>query len=339
MNKKVIINGTGRIGMCVARILTARMAKKEGYLDTELELVGINTTMDIDTLGHMLEFDSVHGKSKVAKLDEKHLSINDSAPVRIYSERDIKDHDFSATNASLLIECTGVFNSLDKAAPHLKNGIEKVIISAPAANTPTFVYGVNDKDYKGESIISNASCTTNCLAPLVQLLHTNSSILRGIMTTIHSYTNDQNLLDSKHKKGDLRRARAAALNMIPTSTGASRAIALVLPEMKGRLEGMAIRVPTADVSLVDLCVSLKNPLSLDELKSLIIEASQGRYKGIIEPDLRGLVSSDLIGSNKSATIIMDKLLVVDDMVKLLAWYDNEAGYVNRLIDMAGVISR
>lgn len=326
MALKVALNGTGRIGLCAARIIGMR---------EDIELVALNTTADIDTLTHLLRYDSVHRGYDVKKLDSTTLRIGNNKRVKVLSDRDPSALDFGEAEA--VIECTGKFNSAEKSSAHLKNHIKKVIISAPADNTPTFVYGVNHAHYKGESIISNASCTTNCLAPIMRVLDASFGVESALMTTIHSYTNDQNLLDVRHK--DIRRARAAGLNMIPTSTGAAKAIGLVLPHLKGKIDGIAVRVPTPDVSLVDVSVNVKQSISLESMLEAFEAASKGQslngeLKDLIVIDKEKLVSSDFIGSRASSVVIADKCVVIDKSVKILAWYDNEMGYTHRLIDMS-----
>ncbi len=323
---KLAINGTGRIGLCAARIIGQR---------DDLELVAINTTTDIDTLIHLLRYDSIHKGCNVKKIDDNTLCVGNSKNVRVISNRDPAKLDFF--DATCVIECTGKFNSLEKSSVHIRNNVKKVIISAPADNTPTFVYGVNHTSYNGEQVISNASCTTNCLAPIVKILDETFGIENGLMTTIHSYTNDQNLLDVRHK--DLRRARAAALNMIPTSTGAAKAIGLVLPHLTGKLNGISIRVPTPDVSLVDLSINLKKDVDKEVLNNAFYNAQNTNMKGLIIVDDDKRVSSDFIGSSASAIIIPDKSVVIGKSAKILAWYDNEMGYTNRLIDMSLYICR
>lgn len=319
---KMAVNGTGRIGLCAIRIISKR---------DDVELVAINTTTNIDTLVHLLRYDSVHSPCEVQKIDEHTLRIGKSQKVRILSDRDPNNLDFG--EAMCVIECTGKFNSSEKSSAHLKGNVKKVVISAPADQTPTFVYGVNHTTYQGESVISNASCTTNCLAPIAKVLDDAFGIENGLMSTIHSYTNDQNLLDVKHK--DLRRARAAALNMIPTSTGAAKAIGLVLPHLSGKLNGIAIRVPTPDVSLVDLSVNLKKAVSKDSINHVFYDAQNTSMKGLILVDDEQRVSSDFIGSNFSAIVVPDKTIIVGEKsAKVLAWYDNEMGYTHRLIDMS-----
>ncbi|WDL74545.1 type I glyceraldehyde-3-phosphate dehydrogenase [Helicobacter winghamensis] len=324
MALKVAVNGTGRIGLCVSKILGER---------SDLELTAINTTMPIDTLVHLLKYDSVQKNSAVEKLNENTIRIGNQNNIQITSTRDIKETHFGKYGAELVIECTGAFNDLNKANAHLYGGVKRVVISAPATDAPTFVYGVNHKQYQGEAVISNASCTTNALAPIAKVLHENFTIQSGLMTTIHSYTNDQNLLDSKHK--DLRRARAAALNMIPTSTGAAKAIGLVMPELKGKLNGFAIRVPTPDVSVVDLTCVTQKAVTKDSINAAFEEASKTTFKNLILVDNEKRVSGDFIGSTYSSIFVPDCTVVVNDnQLKVVAWYDNEWGYSTRLVDMA-----
>ena len=328
---KLAINGTGRIGLCAARIIGER---------DDVELVALNTTASVDTLVHLLRYDSVHRFYDVEKIDTNTLRIGKSKNVKILSDRDLLNLDFG--EAVAVLECTGKFNALDKAKAHIKGNVKRVIISAPADNTPTFVYGVNHTQYNNESVISNASCTTNCLAPIVKVLDSTFGIESGLMSTIHSYTNDQNLLDVKHK--DLRRARAAALSMIPTSTGAAKAIGLVLPHLAGKLNGIAVRVPTPDVSLVDLSVNLKSEASKDSINEAFYKAQsgesfEGAFKGLIIVDDEMRVSSDFIGSSASAVIVPDKTIAIGKSAKVLAWYDNEMGYTHRLVDMSAYVCK
>ena len=324
MALKVAINGTGRIGMIVAKIITSR---------DDIELVAINTTAKADMLEYLFKYDSVHSGVDAKVIDDSTIMIN-GKKVTMFSTRDLNELDFGSAGAELVIECTGVFLTTEKAKAYLKNGVKKVVMSAPAKDdTPTFVLNINTDDYKGESIISNASCTTNCLAPICKVLDDEFGIENGLMTTIHSYTNDQNVLDVKHNK-DQRRARAAAVNMIPTTTGAAKAIALVMPNLKGKLNGYAMRVPTPDVSVVDLTVNLKKDVSVEEINAAFDKAAEGTFKGLIEIDNDKRVSSDFIGSTYSSTYVPDMTSVVDGKtVKVLAWYDNEWGYSSRLVDM------
>jgi len=321
---KVAINGTGRIGMIVAKIVTNR---------DDIELVAINTTAKADMLEYLFKYDSVHSGVDAKVLDDNTILIN-GKKVMMSSTRNLDELEFGKAGAKVVIECTGVFLTTDKAKAYLKDGVEKVVMSAPAKDdTPTFVLNINTNEYKGESIVSNASCTTNCLAPICKVLDDEFGIENGLMTTIHSYTNDQNILDVKHPK-DMRRARAAAVNMIPTTTGAAKAIALVMPQLKGKLNGYAMRVPTPDISIVDLTVNLKKDTTVEEINTAFDKASKTNFEGLIEVDYDKRVSSDFIGSTYSSIYIPDMTSVIDGRtVKVLAWYDNEWGYSSRLVDM------
>ncbi len=324
MSLKVAINGTGRIGLIAAKIIALR---------SDIELVAMNTTCDLEMLIYLLKYDTVHMGVDAYIIDENTISIN-GCDVKIFSDRDPKNIDFGSTGAKVVIECTGAFLTTEKCKAYLKGGVEKVVMSAPAKDdTPTYVLNINTDSYTGEAIISNASCTTNCLAPICKVLDDKFGIENGLMTTIHSYTNDQNILDVKHNK-DQRRARAAAMNMIPTTTGAAKAIGLVLPHLKGKLNGYAMRVPTADVSVVDLTVNLKQKVTKEDINLAMKLASESDFDGLIEIDNDKRVSSDFIGSAYSASFVPDMTSVVDDTtVKVLAWYDNEWGYTSRLVDM------
>ncbi|QKF83242.1 type I glyceraldehyde-3-phosphate dehydrogenase [Halarcobacter ebronensis] len=324
MALKVAINGTGRIGLIAAKIIAQR---------SDIELVAINTTTDLDMLIYLLKYDSVHMGVEAEIIDEQHISIN-GCDVRVFSDRDPKNIDFGGCGATVVIECTGAFLTTQKCEAYLHGGVQKVVMSAPAKDdTPTYVLNINTDEYKGEAIISNASCTTNCLAPICKVLDEKFGIENGLMTTIHSYTNDQNILDVKHNK-DKRRARAAALNMIPTTTGAAKAIGKVMPHLLGKLNGYAMRVPTADVSIVDLTVNLKKEVTKEDINKAMVLASQAEFEGLIEIDNDMRVSSDFIGSAYSSTFVPDMTSVVDGKtVKVLAWYDNEWGYTSRLVDM------
>jgi len=324
MALKVAINGTGRIGLIVTKIVIAR---------DDLELVAINSTASMDMLVYLLKYDSVHTGVDAKIVDGETISIN-GKNIKVFSKRDPKDIDFGGCGAKVVIECTGAFLTTEACLGHLRNGVEKVVMSAPAKDdTPTYVLNINTDSYNNEAIISNASCTTNCLAPICKVLDDTFGIANGLMTTIHSYTNDQNILDVKHK-ADFRRARAAAVNMIPTTTGAAKAIGLVMPQLRGKLNGYAMRVPTVDVSVVDLTVNLKKEVTKEQINEAIASASEGTFKGLIEIDTDKRVSSDFIGSTYSATFIPDMTSVVEGTtVKVLAWYDNEWGYSSRLVDM------
>lgn len=314
--------------MIVAKIITSR---------DDIELVAINTTAKPDMLEYLFKYDSVHTGVDAKVIDDNTIMIN-GKKVAMFSERNPEALDFGSAGAELVIECTGVFLSIEKATPFLKNGVKKVVMSAPAKDdTPTYVLNINTDEYKGEPIISNASCTTNCLAPICKVLDDSFGIENGLMTTIHSYTNDQNVLDVKHSK-DKRRARAAAINMIPTTTGAAKAIALVMPKLKGKLNGYAMRVPTPDVSVVDLTVNLKTDVTVEQINAAFDAAAEGSFKGLIEIDNDKRVSSDFIGSTYSSTYVPDMTSVVDGKtVKVLAWYDNEWGYSSRLVDMCVLV--
>src|SRR3989339_1737492 len=332
MALKIAINGFGRIGRCVARIAATR---------DDVEIVGINDMASIDMMLYLLKNDSVHGtfNHDIVQLDGENITI-DGKKIRVFSDRDPKNLKFVECGADIVLECTGVFLSQEDAQIHIDNGIKKVLFSAPAKdNTPTFVMGVNEHLYAGQNIVSNASCTTNCLGPIAKVLDDAFGIQKGLMTTIHSYTNDQNILDVKHSK-DKRRARAGAINMIPTTTGAAKAISLVLPNLEGKLHGQSVRVPTPDVSMVDLNVVVSRSTTKEELSALFKSYANGVMKGILEVDERYRVSQDFVGSPFSATVADDLIQVIDgNMIKVMAWYDNEWGYSNRLIEMALFINK
>ncbi|MEA2050206.1 MAG: type I glyceraldehyde-3-phosphate dehydrogenase [Campylobacterota bacterium] len=324
MSLKVAINGTGRIGVIVTKIVTSR---------DDLELVALNTTANMEMLRYLLKYDSVHNGVEAEIVDDNTMKIN-GKDVKVFSTRNPEELGFGECGAQVVIECTGAFLTTDKCKAYLKDGVKKVVMSAPAKDdTPTYVLNINTDEYKGEDIISNASCTTNCLAPICKVLDEEFGIQNGLMTTIHSYTNDQNVLDVKHSK-DMRRARAAAVNMIPTTTGAAKAIAKVMPNLQGKLNGYAMRVPTADVSVVDLTVNLNKEVTKEQINEAMSKAADSNFKGLIEIDNEKRVSSDFIGSTYSSTFVPDMTSVVDKTcVKVLAWYDNEWGYSSRLVDM------
>ena len=328
---KVAINGFGRIGRCVTRVIASR---------ADVELVAVNDLADIETMCYLLQNDSVHGpfERDVEIVDAGHMRIGERV-VRVTSFADPAKIDFAACGAEVVLECTGKFLTREAARVHLDNGVGKVLFSAPAQDEGTahFVMGVNEHLYDGERILSNASCTTNCLAPIVKTLDDAFGIEKGLMTTIHSYTNDQNILDVQHQK-DIRRSRAAAVNMIPTTTGAAKAIDRVLPQLHGKLHGRSVRVPVPDVSMLDLNVVLKKETSREALSALFKVQADGPMKGIMHVDTRHRVSQDFVGSSYS-TIVADDLLQVigGNLVKIMAWYDNEWGYSNRLVDMVAHI--
>jgi len=329
MGVKVAINGLGRIGRCVARIIADR---------DDIELVVVNASGTPEMLEYNVKYDSVHGTRKDVKVSDGYLHIgNDKA--RILAERDPAKLNFSDYGAEVVLECTGAFLTQESVQPHIDSGIKKVVFSAPAKDdTATFVIGANEEEYAGQDIVSNASCTTNGLAPVAKVLDDVFGIESGLMTTIHSYTASQPILDGKHKK-DPRKGRSGAVNLVPTTTGAAKAIAKVLPNLAGKLNGQAIRVPTPDVSMVDLTVTLKNDATLDEVKAAFKTASEGSHKGILGVDEEYRVSQDFVGEEQSTVVALDTIQVIGgNMVKVLSWYDNEWGYSCRLVDMAVLVS-
>ncbi len=324
MAVKVAINGLGRIGRCVARIVADR---------TDVELVAANASGSEEMIQYNLRYDTVHGKRSDIKVEDGFIYIgNDKA--KLMSERDPSKLNFTDYGAEVVLECTGAFLTEESCQAYIDNGIKKVVMSAPAKDdTPTFVMGANEETYAGQAIVSNASCTTNGLAPVAKVLDDKFGIEKGLMTTIHSYTSSQPILDAKDKK-DPRKGRAGATNLIPASTGAAKAIAKVMPHLKGKLNGQAIRIPTPNVSMVDLTVTLKNDTTLEEIQAAFTEASTGKLSGILGIDIEGRVSSDFIGETLSTVVPLDTIQVIDNnMVKVLSWYDNEWGYSTRLVDM------
>lgn len=332
MALKIAINGFGRIGRCVARIIDSR---------DDVELVCVNDTADRSMTKQLLKYDSVHGifPGTVELLENDYMQIG-KAKVKMFSTRDPKALNFADYGVDVVLECTGALLTQKDTQVFIDNGIKKVVMSAPAKDdTPTFVIGVNEDKYAGQAIVSNASCTTNCLGPVAKILDDAFGIDKGLMTTVHSYTNDQNILDVKHSK-DLRRARAAAINMIPTSTGAAKAIGLVLPHLKGRLHGQSVRVPTPNVSIVDLNVIIKKDTTKEEVNALFTQHANGNLKGILEVDVEQRVSQDFITTTWSSIVATDLTQVIGgNMVKVMAWYDNEWGYSTRLVDMAVHVSK
>jgi glyceraldehyde 3-phosphate dehydrogenase len=326
---RVAVNGFGRIGR-----LVLRAAKVSGVKD--IDFVAVNDLTDTKTLAHLLRYDSVHrAYPGTVETSEKGLVV-DGDEIAVFSERDPAKLPWKELGVDIVIESTGFFTKRDDAAKHLSAGARKVIISAPGKNEDiTVVLGVNEDAYDPDrhDVVSNASCTTNCLAPVAKVLHQRFGIVRGLMTTIHAYTNDQALLDAPHK--DLRRARAAALSMIPTTTGAARATSLVLPELEGRLDGLAIRVPTPDVSLVDLVAQLERDATAEEVNGALRDAAEGPLKGILEVSDVPLVSVDFTGNPHSSIVDAATTSVIGGgLVKVLSWYDNEMGYSHRCVDLA-----
>lgn len=325
--KKVAINGFGRIGRLVMRAILAN------HTDL-MEIVAINDLTDAKTLAHLFKFDSVH-KQYAGTVEAKENSIViDGKEIHIYSEKSPEALPWGDLGVDLVFECTGIFRKREQCQMHINAGAKKVALSVPSKGDvdATIVLGVNDETLKdSHKIVSNASCTTNCLAPVAKVLHDNFTIKAGLMTTIHSYTNDQKILDLPHS--DLRRARAAAVNMIPTTTGAAKAIGLVIPSLKGVLDGMAVRVPTPDGSLVDLTVTLEKKTSVEEINSLMKKAADNEMKGILEYSELPLVSTDIVGNPASSVFDSDLTSVKGDLVKIITWYDNEWGYSNRLAEL------
>src|ERR1700761_1508698 len=331
MAVKVGINGFGRIGRNIFR---SALGNKD------IEFVAVNDLTTPATLAHLLKYDSILGNlpNKVSH-GENSVSV-DGKELKVFAERDPSKLDWASVGAEIVIESTGFFTDAEKAKAHLGKTVKKVIISAPATNEDiTIVLGVNDSKYDAakHNIISNASCTTNCLAPVVKVLHSEFGIVSGIMTTIHSYTNDQVILDFPHK--DLRRARAAAINMIPSSTGAAKALKLVIPEMAGKLDGFAVRVPTPNVSVVDLTFISSKPATVETVNAALKKASEGELKGILGYETAELVSSDFKGDARSSIVDSPLTKVVGQSVKVISWYDNEWGYSNRVRDLILFIAK
>jgi len=328
---KVGINGFGRIGRNVFRAALNR---------DDVEVVAINDLTDVKTLAHLLKYDSTHGRLDASVEAGDGVLIVNGKSIKVFAERDPGALPWAEYGAEIVVESTGIFTAKEKAEAHLKGGAKKVIISAPATNEDiTIVMGVNEDKYDpaAHTIISNASCTTNCLAPFAKVLNDKFGIVKGLMTTVHSYTNDQNVLDLPHK--DLRRARAAAENIIPSTTGAAKAVSLVLPELKGKLNGMAFRVPTPNVSVTDLVVELSREVTVDEVNAALREAAQGPLKGILNYSEEPLVSSDYNGDPASSTIdALSTMVVGGNMVKVVSWYDNEWGYSNRIVDLCAYVA-
>ena len=331
---RVAINGFGRIGRNFMRCWLGRE-------NSHIEVVAINDTSDPRTNAHLLKYDSMLGKFNAdISADDNSITVNGKT-AKCVSDRNPENLPWKEWDIDLIIESTGVFTSREGASKHLNAGAKKVLITAPGkGDDGTFVVGVNDKDYDPEKhiIISNASCTTNCLAPVAKVLHEKFGIIKGTMTTTHSYTGDQRLLDASHR--DLRRARAAALNIVPTSTGAAKAVALVLPELKGKLNGIALRVPTPNVSVVDLVIHVEKQTFAEEVNQALKEAADGPMKGILEYCDLELVSSDHRGTDASSIVDSSLTMVMGgDMVKVISWYDNEWGYSQRVVDLAELVGK
>ncbi|WP_346867665.1 MULTISPECIES: type I glyceraldehyde-3-phosphate dehydrogenase [unclassified Clostridium] len=330
---KVGINGFGRIGRNVFKVLVDKYGN-------DIEVVAINDLTDPETLAHLLKYDTLYGKfNGTVEATENSIIVNEKE-IRIFAERDPKNIPWGLQGADIVIESTGLFTDATKAKTHIEAGAKKVLISAPAKNEDiTIVLGVNEDKYDAENhnIISNASCTTNCLAPFAKVLDEKFGIVQGLMTTIHSYTNDQKILDAPHK--DLRRARAAGESMIPTTTGAAKAVALVLPQLKGKLNGMAVRVPTPTVSMTDLVCELGKSVSVEEVNGALREAAEGKLNGILGFSEEPLISMDFRGDERSSIVdALSTMVMGDNLVKVVAWYDNEWGYSNRLADLTKYVA-
>lgn len=331
---RVAINGFGRIGRNFLRCWLTRE-------NSNLELVAVNNTSDPRINTHLLKYDSLLGRLDAdISYDTDTMTVNGNV-IKCYSDRNPSNLPWKEWDIDLVIESTGVFNSEEGASRHIEAGATKVLITAPGkgGHVGTYVMGVNDQDYAHDkqNVISNASCTTNCLAPVVKVINDNFGIVKGTMTTTHSYTGDQRILDASHR--DLRRARAAAVNIVPTTTGAAKAVALVIPEMSGKLNGIALRVPTPNVSIVDLVAQVSKKTITDELNDVLKHAAENNMKGILGYTEEPLVSVDFRKTNVSATIDSQLSLVMDgDMVKVIAWYDNEWGYSQRVVDLAELVA-
>ena len=331
MVTKVGINGFGRIGRNVFRAALGNPA---------VDIVAVNDLTDAETLAHLLKYDSIHGILDAdVKAQDGNIVVNGKV-IKVLAERDPASLPWGQLGVQVVVESTGRFTDGDKAAAHLKAGAKKVIISAPAKGEDiTIVMGVNQQKYDSQkhNVISNASCTTNCLAPFAKVLHENFGIKHGLMTTVHSYTNDQQILDLPHK--DLRRARAAGMSIIPTTTGAAKAVALVLPELKGKLNGFAMRVPTPNVSITDLVVELDKPVTAEAINAALKKAAEGELKGIMAFSEEPLVSKDFNGNPHSSIVDgLSTMVVEGSMAKVVSWYDNEWGYSNRVVDLIKYIA-
>jgi glyceraldehyde 3-phosphate dehydrogenase len=331
MATKIAINGFGRIGRCIVRALAKRDVK-------DLEIVAINDLTDAKTLAHLYNYDTVHGRAPMRATALEGAIDFGFAKAKILAEREPGKLPWKELGVDIVLECTGLFTDKEKCMAHVSAGAKKVLISAPAKNHDvTVVLGVNTEAYDASkhTVVSCGSCTTNCLAPVAKVIMDNFGVKRGLMTTVHSYTNDQHILDVPHRKGDLRRARAAAQNMIPSTTGAARALSEVIPELKGKFDGQAIRVPTMDVSVVDLTFESDKPFTKDSLHAAMKKASEGSLKGILAYTEEPLVSSDFIGDPHSSTFDATVTAVMgDNFAKVMSWYDNEWGFSNRMVELA-----
>lgn len=323
---KIGINGFGRIG---------RIAFRIAVKNPEIEVVGINDLLAIDHLAYLLKYDSVHGKFNGTIDVVNGNLVVDGKEIRVTSERNPEDLKWNEVGAEVILDCTGIFKTLDTASKHIKGGAKKVVISAPSADAPMFVMGVNHTKVKAsDTIVSNASCTTNCLAPVVKVINDNFGIVEGLMTTIHAATSTQYTVDSASRK-NYRLGRSSINNIIPTSTGAAKAVGKVIPEVNGKLTGMAFRVPTADVSVVDLTVRTEKSATMDDIKKALKNASENEMKGILGYTEEGVVSQDFVSESRTSVFDADASIALNDnFFKLVSWYDNEYGYSTKLIDLA-----
>ncbi|MDD3191028.1 MAG: type I glyceraldehyde-3-phosphate dehydrogenase [Candidatus Pacebacteria bacterium] len=332
MAKKIAINGFGRIG---------RLSFRIAFDNPEFEIVAVNDLTDTKTLAHLLKYDSNYGiYGKTVDFDEENLIV-DGKNIRVFAEKDPEILPWADLGVELVLECTGFFLDKEKAGKHLKAGAKKVVISAAAKGegVPILIMGVNESDYNPaeHDIVSNGSCTTNCLAPVVKILNDKIGIEKGFMTTVHSYTNDQNILDLPHK--DLRRARAAAISIIPTTTGAAKAVTKAISELAGNIDGIAMRVPTSVVSIVDFVAVMKRDTSVEEINNFFIEAANGEMKGVLGAASEELVSVDFKANPLSSIVDLPLTSVNGNLIKVCSWYDNEYGYSCRLVDMAAMVAK
>ncbi|AGP32601.1 glyceraldehyde-3-phosphate dehydrogenase [Sorangium cellulosum] len=335
MSKRIAINGFGRIGRCIVRALSQRGV-------SDIELSALNDMASPETLAHLYNYDTVHGRAERRAVAADGRLLIDERPVRVLAEKDPAKLPWRELGVDIVLECTGVFTDRDKAAAHLAAGARKVIIGAPAkGHDATIVLGVNTEEYDGSAhtVLSCGSCTTNCLAPVAKVLLDAFGLERGLMTTTHAYTNDQVLLDVPHRKGDLRRARAAAQNIVPTSSGAAKALSECLPALAGRFDGLSMRVPTMDVSVVDLTFESTRPLTKDAIHAAMKRASEGPLRGILGYTEEPLVSSDYLGDPRSSIFDATLTQVMGDrFAKVFAWYDNEWGFSNRMVELAQLVA-
>ena len=319
----VAINGFGRIG---------RLVFRAGWNDKEINFVAVNDLWDVATMAHLLKYDSVHKKFPGAVEVKGNSVFVEGKEIKFFSERDPEKLPWKELGVDVVVESMGIFTSKEGAMKHIKAGAKKVLISAPAKDDsiPTIIKGVNDSSAEGADVVSNGSCTTNSIVPVIEVLEKHWGIENGFLTTVHSYTNDQNILDLPHK--DLRRARSAAINIIPTSTGAAKAVAKVFPQLKGKLDGLALRVPTPNGSITDLTVVLKKEATVEEINSAMKKAAEGHLKGVMEYSTEPLVSSDIVGNPHSSVFDATLTMCNGKLAKLAAWYDNEWGFSNRMIE-------